>query len=208
MKRGVFIVVDGLGGTGKTTQLRMLQKRLGVSALFTSEPGGAPRAEKIRDVLKSGGGPKSDPLTDFFLFWAARAEHVNKKIAPALKRGKTVVCDRFDSSTYAMQVVGEGRTDFKKLFWQCREHVLQEAQPDAYVILDAPLATLMERRRGRKKGEDRFDERPASYQRRVGAGYREFVRALGKRAHIVDASGTKEETFENMWRVVKRVVRA
>lgn len=207
MKHGVFIVIDGLGGTGKTTQLALLRKRLGKLALMTKEPGGAPRAEKIRDILKRGVGPKPDPLTDFFLFWAARAEHVHKKIVPALRGGKIVVCDRFDSSTYAMQVVGEKRNDFKKLFWQCRAEVLKDAMPDLYIILDAPLATLLKRRKGREKGEDRFDERANSYQKLVGDGYRAFAKAIGKKAHVVDSRGTPEETFERIWGVVERVIR-
>src|SRR5262245_37073469 len=106
MKKGLFIVIDGLGGSGKSTQMELLKRRL-PKALFTKEPGGAPRAEKIRSILKEGDGTAPDPMTDFFLFWAARAEHMARLIKPALSKGRTVFSDRFDSSTFAMQIRGD-----------------------------------------------------------------------------------------------------
>lgn len=201
LMRGIFIVIDGLGGAGKTTQLALLKKKLGRRALFTHEPGGAPRAERIRDILKSGKGPKLDPLTDFFLFWAARAEHVGARIKPALQKGKTVISDRFDSSTFAMQVRGDTQKNLEKLFWQCREHTLQDAMPDLYVILDTPVATANSRRKGRGE-EDRFDEREAAYQKRVRAGYKEFAKRLGKRAIVLDATLPQKEVHERIVRAI------
>mgnify|MGYP001577683027 CR=1 FL=1 len=203
--RGVFIVIDGLGGSGKTTQLTMLKKRLGRRALFTHEPGGAPRAERIRDILKSGKGPKLDPLTDFFLFWAARAEHVGARIKPALRKGKIVISDRFDSSTFAMQVRGDEQKTLEKLFWQCREHTLEGCMPDLYVILDASISTSRSRRRGRGEGEDRFDEREEAYQKRVRAGYKEFAKRLGKRALVLDAAEPQRDVNETIVHAIEKL---
>ena len=202
--KGLFIVIDGLGGSGKTTQLALLKKRFGKNALFTHEPGGAPRAERIRNILKSGKGPKPDPLTDFFLFWAARAEHMSRGIVPALRKGKLVICDRCDSSTFAMQIRGDEQKNSEKLFWQCREHTLADNKPNLYIILDTPAALARSRRKSRR-GEDRFDERKGTYQRRVRTGYLEFAKRMGTRAIVVDASMPVLEVHEKIWELIQKV---
>lgn len=204
MKRGLFIVIDGLGGSGKSTQMELLKKRL-PKAVYTKEPGGAPRAEKIRSILKEGDGTPPDPLTDFFLFWAQRAEHMAAVIRPALAKGKTVFCDRFDSSTFAMQVRGDQQKKFEKLFWQCREAVLGEYEPDCYIILDTASGVAKSRRAGRKHGEDRFDERGESYQRRVRTGYQEFAKSV--HGHVVDAAQGPDDIHEKTWRIVSKYLR-
>lgn len=205
--KGRFFVIDGLGGLGKSTQIGMLKKRLGEKAAFTHEPGGTPHAEKIRTLVRSIDGPEPHPLTDFFLFWGARADHVHKKIVPALKSGKIVICDRFDSSTFAMQVRGDKNKELEKLFWQCREHVLKGAAPDAYIILDAPPSMARSRRHGRGESEDRFDERKEAYQKRIRAGYLEFAKRIGKKAHIVKADQTPDEVHADIWAIVSKNIR-
>ena len=204
MKRGAFIVIDGLGGSGKTTQISYIKKRLGKQVLVTHEPGGTKRAEDIRRLLKSVATKDPDPLADFFLFWAARAEHMNEKIIPALKAGKTVICDRFDSSTFAMQVRGDKQKHLETLFWQCREHTLGKHAPSAYIILDVHHDVARARRGSRRTDEDRFDERESAYQKRVAAGYREFAQRVGRRAHVLDAHESKEALQEHIWRIVDR----
>jgi dTMP kinase len=184
--------------------MELLKKRL-PKAVFTKEPGGAPRAEKIRAILKEGDGTPPDALTDFFLFWAQRAEHMAAVIRPALAKGKTVFCDRFDSSTFAMQLRGDQQKHFEKLFWQCREAVLGEFRPDSYIILDTASGIAKSRRVGRKHGEDRFDDRGESYQRRVRAGYQEFAKK--KRGHVIDASQGPDDIHEKVWRIVSKLVR-
>ncbi|MBI5457059.1 dTMP kinase [Candidatus Kaiserbacteria bacterium] len=201
--KGAFFVVDGIGGAGKTTQLAFLKKKLGKRALFTHEPGGAPRAERIRSILKAEQEPQLDPLTDFFLFWAARAEHVGARILPALKKGKVVISDRFDSSTFAMQVRGDRQKSIEKLFWQCREHTLAGCEPDLYIILDAPIAAARKRRHGRSS-EDRFDEKNEAYQARVRAGYLEFAKRFSKRAVVIPALLPPQEVQRRMWEEIEK----
>lgn len=206
--KGRFFVIDGLGGLGKSTQIEMLKKRLGGKAVFSHEPGGTPHAEKLRTFVRSvdaDGDPH--PLMDFFVFWAARADHVNKKIIPALKSGKIVVSDRFDSSTFAMQVRGDKNKDLEKLFWQCREHVLKEHEPDAYIILDGPPSMARARRYGRGESEDRFDERKEAYQKRIRAGYLEFAKHIGAKGHIVKADQTPDEVHADIWKIVEKILR-
>ena len=206
MKKGRFFVIDGIGGLGKSTQIEMLKARLGTKAVFSHEPGGTPHAVKLRAFVRSVDGPEPHPLMDFFVFWAARADHMNKKIFPALKKGKIVVCDRFDSSTFAMQVRGDKNTDLEKLFWQCREHVLKKHAPDAYIILDGSPKAARSRRHGRGDGEDRFDERAEAYQNRIRKGYLEFAKRLGKKAHIVKAVRTREEVHADIWKIVRKAL--
>lgn len=202
--KGRFFVIDGVGGSGKTTQVELLKQVLDARAVFTHEPGGAPRAEKIRDILKSGGGKEPHPLTDFFLFWAARAEHVNERIIPAVKKGKTIVCDRFDSSTFAMQIRGDKQKSLEKLFWQCREHTLKGVEPDLYILLDADPKIVRARRRGRREGEDRFDERDSAYQSRIRAGYKEFAKLMGKKAHVLDARRDIIQTHQEIVSIIRK----
>jgi dTMP kinase len=203
MKKGVFIVIDGLGGSGKTTQIELLKKHLPADTVFTHEPGGAPRAEKIRTMLKEADDRTIDPLADFFLFWAARAEHMTARIRPALEAGRTVLSDRFDSSTFAMQVRGDERPDLENLFWECRKVVLGELVPDAYIILDINPDQAHTRRdaRGRPKGEDRFDERAESYQRRVSEGYKEFATRMN--GHVVESGRPPEEVDKDLWKIIE-----
>jgi dTMP kinase len=204
MKRGLFVVIDGLGGSGKSTQMELLKRRL-PKGVFTKEPGGAPRAERIRAILKEGDGKAPDPMADFCLFWAARAEHMASLIRPALSKGKVVVSDRFDSSTFAMQVRGELRKDLEKFFWQCREALLGIFTPDLYIILDTASGVAKNRRIGRRQGEDRFDERGEGYQRRVRAGYKEFAKKIG--GHVIDATQGPDEMHEQIWRIVQKKIR-
>lgn len=206
MKRGLFIVVDGIGGSGKTTQLELLKKHFPPETVFTHEPGGSPRSEKIRSILKEGEGESLDAFTDFFLFWAARAEHMANRIRPSLDAGKIVVSDRFDSSTYAMQVRGEDIHELDNLFWQCRDAVMGRYAPDCYIILDVDTELAHTRREGRRDGEDRFDERNDAYQKRVRNGYREFADRVGPHAHIINANRSPDENDADIWRILEPLI--
>ena len=207
MKRGLFIVIDGLGGTGKSTQLELLKKRLPQDTVFTHEPGGSPRSEKIRTILKEGDGEALDPLTDFFLFWAARAEHMAARVRPALDDGKIVVSDRFDSSTFAMQVRGEEKDMLEQFFWECRDATLGHYAPDCYIILDVDADLAHTRREGRRLGEDRFDDRNEAYQKRIRNGYKEFADKIGAHAHVLDATRTPNDVDADIWRIVEPLIR-
>lgn len=205
--KGRFFVIDGLGGMGKSTQIEMLKKRLGHSAIFTYEPGGTPHADKLRSFVRTVDGPEPAPLMDFFVFWAARADHMAKKIVPALKMGKTVVCDRFDSSTFAMQVRGDQNKGWEKFFWECRKMTLGKCEPDAYIFIDGSVELARSRRSDRSKTDDRFDERADVYQNRIRKGYLEFAKKIGRKAHVVKADRSPEEVHEEIWGIVSRIAR-
>ena len=206
MHRGRFIVIDGIGGCGKTTHAEMLLRHLGKTAILTHEPGGAPRAEKIREILLKGyeGG---SPLSDFFLFWAARVEHMRAKIIPSLRSGKHVISDRFDSATFGFQIYGEKHPHLADAFWAIREAVLGKHVPDAYIILDIPVEAAERRRAARTPRKDRFDEKDRAFQKRTRAGFKAFAKAIGSRAHIVNANRTPEEVDKDIWAIVRKVLR-
>lgn len=206
--KGRFFVIDGIGGLGKSTQIELLKKRLGERGVFTYEPGGTPHAEKLRAFVRTADAEgEPDTLMDFFVFWAARADHMAKKIVPSLKKGKIVVSDRFDSSTFAMQVRGDQNKNLEKFFWLCRKEVLGKNEPDAYIIIDGSVETARTRRGERGKSEDRFDERGDAYQNRIRKGYLEFAKKIGKKAHVVKVKGAPEETHEAIWAIVEKLLK-
>ena len=207
MRKGKFIVIDGIGGCGKTTHAKLLRARMGKSAVYTHEPGGTPFAEKIRKVLLRGRVPVTDVVTEFLLFWTARTEHMRERIVPALRAGKNVICDRFDSSTFAFQIFGEKHPELTKLFWEARTVVLGSYEPNVYIILDVPVAVAEKRRAGRPPRKDRFDDNPRIYQGRVRAGFKAFSKAVGSRAHIVSANRTQREVDTDIWAIVSNVLK-
>ena len=207
MKKGKFIVIDGMDGSGKTTEVKLLKKQLaGRPTFFTYEPGGTPHAEKIRKVLLTHKSGERDVLTDFFLFWAARSAHVAEAIAPALAKGKTVISDRFDSSTFAFQVSAEKRSGLEATFWACRKAVLGKNAPDAYIILDtSPEVAVRRRISDKSKTLTTFDKQSLAYHRRVRAGFRKFK--PGSKVYFVDSDCSVEETHAKVWYIVKRILR-
>ncbi len=181
MPRGKFIVIDGLDGSGKGTQMRLLRERLPPdSFIYTREPGGVTAAEKIRKLLMDV-KTESSPLADMFLFNAARAIHMQHKVIPKIEEGVNVLMDRYDSSTFAYQVWGEcaeNRDAFneaKKLFSRIRDALPPVWLPDAYLFIKVPAEVAYERRKNDATQEKtRFDIKPLDYFERVANGYAAF----------------------------------
>lgn len=204
-KRGKFIVIDGMDGSGKGTQIALLQKRLaGRDILFTREPGGSPKAEEIRTMLLQTDGPPSNPTCDFFLFWAARGSHVQDTVAPARAAGRHVICDRYDSSTYAFQLWGEESPPWLwDMFKRVRGGLPPEYEPDLYLFLTLPPEVAHERRRkDAEKERDRFDLKPLEYHRRVRDGFERFAYDTRSRAVSIDADHSPEKVHEAIWKAV------
>lgn len=128
--QGTFLVVDGMDGSGKGTQLKLLKAHLelkGIPHIFTREPGGCPEAEKIRERLLSD--DTISTVERFHLMWEARVLHIEQTILPALEEGKLVVCDRFDSSTWAYQICGEEHPDLVSKFKDFRRKLVEKVAP-------------------------------------------------------------------------------
>ena len=186
--RGKFITIEGIEGTGKSTNIEflaaILEKR-GIDVLRTREPGGTPMAERIRDmVLEHGDEPLPD-IAELLLFFAARSLHITNTIRPALAAGQWVICDRFTDASRAYQ--GHGRDLGLDKVELLAEWVQEDLRPDLTYLLDAP-AELGKARAASRGGEDRIDAEQASFYQRVREGYLALVEADPGRFAVVDAS--------------------
>ncbi|MFT8517111.1 dTMP kinase [Acetobacter persici] len=178
MTKGLFVTLEGSEGVGKSTQLRLLQSALaslGHDVLTTREPGGSPGAEDLRQLLLFGKNPlslRAEILTHF----AARADHLDNMITPALARGQIVVCDRFTDSTMAYQGYGraEGDPDVLDLIARLQNQLGQD--PDVTFLLEAPRNVARLRLAARGAPVDRYEQSDEAFHARVSAGFREIAR--------------------------------
>ena len=158
---------------------------IGVEALATREPGGAPGAEQIRSLLVTGTGDRWDPLTETLLHFAARQEHLRRTIQPALARGAWVVCDRFADSTLAYQSFGQGVPEASVT--ALRELVVAESEPHLTIVLDLPPEIGLSRAAARAGSETRYEEMGLEMHRRIAAAFREIARRFPERCVLLDA---------------------
>jgi dTMP kinase len=191
--RGRFITIEGGEGVGKSTQLAALQEWLGSTGLdvvFTREPGGTPRAERIRELLLHTTDEPMPPVSELLLMFAARASHIENVIRPALARGAWVICDRFTDATYAYQGGGRGM-DVKQI--EMLEGLVQrDLRPDLTLLLDAPLDLTSLRAQARNSATgtvDRFEREQRGFFERVRNAYLERARRFPDRIAVIDASG-------------------
>ncbi|MGE5675381.1 MAG: dTMP kinase [Mycobacterium leprae] len=188
---GLFISVEGVDGSGKSTQLSLLLAYLdqkGVPYVFTREPGGTPLAEEIRRVLLDPVHAGMPVLTEAFLFAAGRADHVERVIRPALATGKLVISDRFVDASLVFQSFAGG------LPLEFVQAINREATgglaPDRTIVLDLPPDVARQRRSGRS--DDRIEQKEEAYHHRVREGYLLLARKEPDRVKLVDASGNIE----------------
>lgn len=187
--RGRFITFEGGEGAGKSTQVRLLADALrarGLSVVTTREPGGSPGAEAIRDLLVRGAADRWDGLTEAFLHYAARRDHLLRTIRPALDRGDWVVCDRFNDSTIAYQGFGHGtaRARLDALYAMTADGLV----PDLTLILDLPVADGLARAGRRGGDEDRYERMDGGFHDRMRAGFLAIAGAEPERCVVVDAA--------------------
>lgn len=186
--RGVFITLEGGEGVGKSTNLAYvaeLVQAAGHAVVVTREPGGTPLAERIRELLLQRAGEGVAETTELLLIFAARAQHIERVIRPALAQGKWVVCDRFTDATYAYQ--GGGRGLDTDAIDQLQQLVQRGLEPDLTLLLDAP--TEIGQGRARARGElDRFESEQAAFFDRVRQAYLLQAQRCPQRFRIVDAA--------------------
>ncbi|HEY3397245.1 MAG TPA: dTMP kinase [Armatimonadota bacterium] len=212
---GKFIVLDGVEGSGKSTQANLLVSALldrGLTPLYTREPGGTPVGLRLRHLLLNE-EVEISPTTEAFLFCADRADHLDRVIVPSLREGRWVICDRFSSSTYAYQVCA-GRMDadlFRSLDALARSVLRQvpgredsAGQPDLTVILDLDPENGLSRYRQQPAlfVEDKIEARPVAYHRQVRAGFLAYAQQLGPAAVVLDAGRPVEEVHQDLLRVL------
>lgn len=205
MKKGLFIVVDSGEGAGKTSQLNRARELYGDSLIITREPGGSLYAEEIRNIiLKSPNAGQADAKTLFALFWAARADHMKNTIVPALLSGKTVISDRFDSSTFAYQIIAQDAKELKDFFWQMRDFYLGDLKPDLYIYFDIDPVIGLARKSGQGTEEtNHFEARKIDFHNRLRDGYKEFLTKVPNHATI-DASQPIDKVWEEFKNLLQK----
>ena len=203
--RGKFITFEGGEGTGKSTQAAMLALRLealGLSVQLTREPGGSPGAEIIRHVLLSGAAKPLGPDVEAMLFAAAREDHVQCTILPALDAGKWVISDRFADSTRVYQGI-LGQVD-QRLIKGLERVSIGDLFPDLTLILDVPVELGLERvkmRLGETK-PDRFEAENAEFHQKLREAYLSIAAEEPDRCVVIDAGASKEAVARKIWNAV------
>ncbi|WP_374470520.1 dTMP kinase [Phenylobacterium sp.] len=203
MARGRFITIEGGEGAGKTTQLRRLLARLqreGHEVVATREPGGSPGAESIRELVLNGSADRWSAVTETLLMYAARRDHIERVIRPALERGAWVICDRFADSTLAYQGAAGG-ADIR-LIESLEFHVLEDTRPDLTLVFDIPSHLGLERAHARAGGEMRFESKGIEFHERLREGFLNIAEGDPKRCAVIDARGTVDQVESEVWATV------
>jgi dTMP kinase len=187
--KGLFITLEGGEGSGKTTQALRLSQSLtakGYDVLLTREPGGTVIAEQLRNILlRTDSAEPLAPETEALLILAARRQHVDHVIRPALERGTIVVCDRFSDSTFAYQ--GYGRGLDLKILRRMDDWATGHLSPHLTLLFDLPVATGLRRRRGTSSAGNRLDRETRAFHTRVHAGFHALAKREPRRIVVVDA---------------------
>jgi len=199
---GKFITFEGCEGSGKSTQLRLLSEYLasaGVDFLMTREPGGSVISEEIRKIILNGKNTEMCDECEALLYAAARVQHLNEIIKPALKQGKLVICDRYVYSSLAYQ--GYARGLGVKFIEGINKTAFDDCPPNMTVFLDISPADAFNRKHGADEN-DRMEQLGLAFHEKVYAGYKALM-ALHPDICAVDCSGSKEQTAEKIVKLLK-----
>jgi dTMP kinase len=201
--RGRFITLEGGEGAGKSTQQNRLVARLtelGHDVVATREPGGSIGGEAIRELLVNGAPDRWSATTEVLLMNAARRDHLERRIIPALERGAWVVCDRFADSTRAYQ--GAGGDADPALIEAVERAVVGDRRPDLTLILDLPVEDGLRRASFRGGGEARFEAKGTEFHQRLRDGFLAIAAAESERCAVIDAAQPVDGVAEAIWAAV------
>ncbi|MFU8777960.1 MAG: dTMP kinase [Roseovarius sp.] len=201
--QGLFLSFEGIDGSGKSTQARRLAEALramGRDVVLTREPGGSPGAEEIRRLVLEGDKDRWSAETEILLFTAARRDHLERVIAPALDRGAVVICDRFADSTRMYQ--GLGRSDLRGLVDQLHGLMIGR-EPDLTVLIDIDPALGLGRALSRGGAEARFESFGEGMQARMRAGFLALAQEFAPRFAVIDGARDVDAVAEDVTRVVR-----
>jgi len=205
--RGKFITFEGIDGSGKSTQLRMLTSELlvrGLSVLPTMEPGGTPLGRRLREAFLET-EENVAPLAELLLFAADRAQHVNFLVKPALEEGKIVVSDRYSDATFAYQ--GAGRGFPEATVNQIIELATSGLKPDLTLFFDLPIERALSRTNNRNdtgERKNRMDKETAGFYERVREAYLKISEDEPERFRVIDASGSTDEVKSLVLKIVSQ----
>lgn len=211
MTGGLLITLEGIEGSGKSTQAFQLQLRLEarkIPVLLTREPGGTPVAERIRDVVLGVGQEPVDARTELLLFLAARAQHVARRIRPALEQGRVVICDRFTDATLAYQ--GGGRTIPEEFLRSLNDWATSGIRPDRTYLIDVPVEEGFARASSRSRAgrPDRMESEGLAFFEAVRARYLEIAAREPERVLVVRGTDSIESISHQIVEDVSRLLGA
>ncbi len=202
MGNGAFITFEGIDGSGKSTQLKRLAEALeaaGHDVVVTREPGGSEGAEEIRSLVLEGATDRWSAETEILLFTAARRDHMERTILPALEAGKIVLCDRFADSTRMYQ--GLSRGDLRDLVDQLHDLMIGR-EPDLTVLIDMDPATGLARAKGRQTAEERFEDFGQELQNKMRAGFLDLSREFADRYRIINGDQSMDDVAADVLKSV------
>lgn len=215
MKKAKFIVIEGCDGSGKSVCIKYLKHKLSDRSdiVFTREPGMTAIGEKVRDILMNKDFQEMLPLTEIFLFCAARAQNVGELIRPTLEAGKHIISDRFDSSTVAYQIFGRERKELMNTFYTLNSIAKAGIEPDCVIYLDVDPVVGLHRIQKSKKGlHTRFDIETIAFHKRVRDGYLFQLAKATKQAHgpqwyLIPTTEAKEQDVQKtVWETVRKIL--
>ena len=198
MTQANFVSFEGIDGCGKSTQAKLLNQHFvyqGKDVIFSREPGGSPGAETIRALLLTGNTDKWSAETELLLFTAARRDHLETTIEPALASGKMVICDRFADSTRVYQ--GATRGDLRSKVDLLHTTMIGR-EPDITIIIDVEPEVALKRGLARNSGEDRFEDFGLEFQENLRHGFLKLAEEYPFRCHLVDGNRSTEEVFKDV----------
>ena len=198
MTQANFVSFEGIDGCGKSTQAKLLNQHFvdqGKDVIFSREPGGSPGAETIRALLLTGNTDKWSAETELLLFTAARRDHLETTIEPALASGKMVICDRFADSTGIYQGTTRGALRSKV---DLLHTTMIGREPDITIIIDVEPEVALKRGLARNSGEDRFEDFGLEFQENLRHGFLKLAEEYPFRCHLVDGNRPTEEVFKDV----------
>ena len=205
MAKGKFITIEGGEGTGKTTQIKLLEiflKKKKIKFITTREPGGSKGAEKIRKLVLKSNQNDWSPMTEALLHISARSDHLEKKIKPNLKKGIWVICDRFRDSTVAYQGYGNGlKLDVLEML---QESIFDKLNADLTIILDTLPNISLSRARKRKNGNQKYENMGINFHKKVRKGFIEIEKKNKKRCKLLSANDDRREINKKIIKIIEK----
>ena len=208
----MFITLEGIEGSGKTTQIGRLVEFLedrGIECVTTRQPGGTRIGENIRSILLDPANSALEPMTELLLYMADRSQHIYELIRPCLKAGKTVVCDRYFDATVVYQGFARGLN--LELIRQLHQILFDDLKPDVTLLLDLTPQVGLQRAwqqlntGQRSEHESRFEAETVAFHEKVRAGYLELARLEPGRFRIVDAAQSQDQVFSAISKIVSSI---
>lgn len=203
INQGIFITFEGIDGSGKSTQTKLLENALldlGYDVVMTREPGGSVGAEEIRALVLQGDPERWSAETEILLFTAARRDHMERTVLPALEAGKIVICDRFADSTRMYQ--GLSRGDLRALVDQLHDLMIPK-DPDITILIDMDPTVGLSRAKGRETVEERFEDFGLGFQQKMRDGFLKLAHDTPNRIKVVDGQNTPDAVAKSILDIVK-----